>query len=106
MTTNNIPPRWYVVDRTGRAITCQDKDDAEKEAAGREVCWPDIGPHIAVQLAPVQSAMPADAVITEQAREIASLKHEINMLQFKLRGVDMRPQVPIARRRIEGESNG
>src|SRR5690606_8862456 len=50
-----------------------------------------------------QPAMPADALIAEQAREIASLKHEINTLQFRLRGVDMRPQTPIARRRIEGE---
>lgn len=61
MTTDNIPPRWYMIARDGIAMLCASEQDALAEAAKADQAWPNDAPHVAVQLAPVQSAMPADA---------------------------------------------
>lgn len=53
MTTNSIPPRWYVVDRHGMATLCQDEDDAKASASDYNYAYRQLAPYVAVQLAPV-----------------------------------------------------
>ena len=57
MTTNTVPPRWYVVDAFGMATLCQDETDAKANAADYNECWPNNAPHTAVQLAPIEQAV-------------------------------------------------
>jgi len=73
MTTNNIPPRWYVIARDGIAMLCASEQDALAEVAKADQAWPDNAPHVAVQLVPVQSAMPADA---DDTRRLDWLREE------------------------------
>lgn len=61
MTTPNIPPRWYVVDTNGMATFCAGEADARAIAKESDFIWPNNAPHVAIQLATVQPAMPADA---------------------------------------------
>lgn len=61
MTTDNIPPRWYMIARDGIAMLCASEQDAIAEAAKADQAWPNNAPHVAVQLAPMQSVLPADA---------------------------------------------
>lgn len=65
MTANNIPPRWYVVDKIGEATLCADEKDAHLDAEAHDRFWPNNAPHVAVQLAPVQPAIPADEWINQ-----------------------------------------
>lgn len=69
--TAEISARWYVVDRRGRALLCADEADAVELARTSNLQWPQHGPHVAVQLAPVdiQAAAPTDAEILAWAGE-------------------------------------
>lgn len=59
--TNNVPPRWYVLTKDGVATLCLDEEDALTEAERADAYYPNNGPHVVAQLAPIQPAMPADA---------------------------------------------
>ena len=49
-----LPPRWYMISKSGAAMICVDEADAWREAARADHAWPDDAPHTAAQLAPVQ----------------------------------------------------
>lgn len=110
MTANNIPPRWYMVSKTGVATLCVDEYDARQNVIDADVLYPNNAPHTAVQLAPVQPAMPADAGWKEAAiawEVCASLHREYCEGKdpfFKTRQGDFVRHAAEARRRIEGES--
>lgn len=109
MTTNNIPPRWYMITKDGLATLCADEEDARANAAGADLCFPALGPHVAVQLAPAQPAMPAD----EWLKEHEALMHRVSKAAIVV-GYSGEGEAALskaehallahARRRIEGES--
>ena len=43
-------PRWYMVNKSGMATLCADREDAERAASDAQAEWPRLGPHRAVQL--------------------------------------------------------
>lgn len=43
-------PRWYMVNKSGMATLCADREDAERAASYAQAEWPRLGPHRAVQL--------------------------------------------------------
>ena len=43
-------PRWYMVNKSGMATLCTDREDAERAASDAQAEWPRLGPHRAVQL--------------------------------------------------------
>ncbi len=61
-TPNDLPARWYCVTNYGAATLCVDEDDARKVAAETDEMYPRNGPHVAVQLAPLSSAVPSNVV--------------------------------------------
>ncbi|NYT38917.1 hypothetical protein ERD78_18635 [Allopusillimonas soli] len=106
MTTNNIPSRWYVVGRRGMATLCQNEADAKNLVDEYDNCWPNDAPHVAVQLAPVQSAMPADEWLKEHERLVLAYKDAVfDTTGFFLdnRRAAFDSVMAHARRRIEGE---
>ena len=46
-------PRWYMVNKSGMATLCADREDAERAASDAQAEWPRLGPHRAVQLVEV-----------------------------------------------------
>ena len=58
--------QWYMVNRDGMATLCEDRADAEKEAADAQMAWPHMGPHRAVQL--VEASFEAADVATAAAQ--------------------------------------
>ena len=52
MNPQDIPPRWYCVDRYGDADICADERNAAEQVQIQDHRWPNRAPHIAVQLAP------------------------------------------------------
>ncbi len=52
-------PRWYMVNKSGMATLCADREDAERVASDAQEQWPNCGPHRAVQLVEVGGTPPA-----------------------------------------------
>lgn len=110
MTTPNIPPRWYMITKDGVATLCVDEYDARQNVIDADILYPNNAPHVAVQLAPVQPAMPADAEDAARYRwmrrfGIHGLPQAQSILQCQMvEGGEGAMDAAIdARRRIEGE---
>lgn len=102
MTTNNIPHRWYMITKDGAATLCVDEYDAMQNVIDADVLYPNNAPHTAVQLAPVQPAMPADAYPCR----IVEADFETGTVTLQMEGkytVSAGPKPLCDRRRIEGE---
>lgn len=50
------PPRWYCVAHDGAATLCTDEDDARSTVEWRDHEFSQLGPHVAVLLAPLSAA--------------------------------------------------
>lgn len=55
MNTPNTQARWYSLDATGMATLCRGEQDAIHVAADNNIQWPNLAPHRAVMLAPVDA---------------------------------------------------
>lgn len=95
MTTDNIPPRWYFITKDGAATLCVDEYDARQNVIDADILYPNNAPHTAVQLAPVQPAMPADEWLNELAHLLG---------RYGLPPEHLETVIAHARRRIEGEA--
>lgn len=85
MTTPNIPPRWYVLTADGLATLCADQADAIETARQADIAWPNNAPHVAVQLAPAQPAMPKDAEASEWMGCESRRPYVVNSLKSRIR---------------------
>lgn len=83
MTQNEIPPRWYAVDKDGLATLCVNERDAVASAKIFSGEWPHNNPYRAVQLADAAElvAIKKDieeyvGIASKQAGEILALESE------------------------------
>lgn len=53
MSAEDLPPRWYVVDRDGLATLCASESDALHVAEDSRLQWPQRGPYRAVLMGDV-----------------------------------------------------
>ena len=58
MSAEDLPPRWYVVDRDGLATLCASESDALHVAEDARLQWPQRGPYRAVLMRDVSARHP------------------------------------------------
>ena len=79
MSAEDLPPRWYVVDRDGLATLCASERDALHVADDARLQWPQRGPYRAVLMGDVAQERErcaaivqanADACLTDLLRNV------------------------------------
>lgn len=66
-------PRWYMVNKSGMATLCADREDAERAASDAQAEWPRLGPHRAVQLIEIGCYTPPAVVEPLTDEQISAL---------------------------------
>ncbi len=71
--SDNLPPRWYCVDKYGVAMLCKDEDDAKASVIENDDCWPARAPYRAVLLGDVAAERSANTLALNHADKKSDL---------------------------------